>query len=249
MTVTTQVSPPAIAPPEKLTLPAPAVGAKVGDPQPLVDALVGLATTIAPGAAGKVSVKATPEMALFGFGLLIVKVSVLVPPVRIGLGAKALSICGANSTNSVSLAEPVGPALVPDCVVDRKPLMLVLGPGTELVTLTDTVHEPLAGIVPPVRLRLVALSAGAPANPQVLLTKPAAFTDMPVGRSSTNAAPDSGAAFGLVNVKVRIEVPPAAIVEGENSLSSAGCRTVLQPVKTTSSRMTSEPGLELFELK
>ncbi len=44
------------------------------------------------------------------------------------------------------------------------PLMLVLGPGTELVTSTATVQLPLAGMVPPLNARLVAPTVGAVAN-------------------------------------------------------------------------------------
>ncbi len=59
MTVTVQVDPPVIVPPEKVTDPAPATGENVGAPQPEVEAAGGAATTMAPGEFGKVSEKAT----------------------------------------------------------------------------------------------------------------------------------------------------------------------------------------------
>lgn len=54
-TKTVQVPPPVIEAPEKEIEALPAVGLKVGVPQPLVLALGAVATTIAPGVFGKVS--------------------------------------------------------------------------------------------------------------------------------------------------------------------------------------------------
>ena len=75
--------------PETEIEPAPATGAKVGVPQPLVAAPVGLATTIAPGEVGKVSVKLTLLTAT-GLGLVIVKLSADEPLALIGVGLKLL---------------------------------------------------------------------------------------------------------------------------------------------------------------
>lgn len=104
-TESAQLPPAVIVPFVRSILVAPAVGAKV-PPQVLV--LLGAgATTIAPGVVGNVSLKATPLIALFWFGLVMVNVSVDVPPVRIGLGEKSLLICGGDSTVKVAEAEPV----------------------------------------------------------------------------------------------------------------------------------------------
>src|SRR3972149_12153014 len=65
---------------------APATGAKVGVPHPEVLAPVGLATTMAPGEVGNVSLKFRSLMTT-PFGLLIVKVRVEVPPITVGSGA------------------------------------------------------------------------------------------------------------------------------------------------------------------
>lgn len=84
----------AIVPLEKESEPAPAVGVKVGDPQPVVDALVGFATTIAPGFAGvvgSVSVKFRP-LTDTGVGLVNVKVRVEIPLTVVGSGLKFFAI-------------------------------------------------------------------------------------------------------------------------------------------------------------
>jgi hypothetical protein len=70
---------------------AAATGAKVGEPQPEVENVAGVETTICPGAAGKLSVKFNPEIAT-GFVFVIVKLSVEVPPTEVGSGEKLLLI-------------------------------------------------------------------------------------------------------------------------------------------------------------
>ena len=78
-------------PPENEIELAPATGAKVGVPQPVVLAPVGFATTIAPGVVGNVSLKFTSLIAA-AFGLPIVKVRIEVPPTIVGSGAKDFEI-------------------------------------------------------------------------------------------------------------------------------------------------------------
>ena len=90
-TLMVQVPFAAIVPFEKESETAPAVGAKVGVPHPEVDALVGLATTIAPGLVGRVSVKLTP-VSVTGVGLVSVKVSVEIPLTVVGSGLKLFAI-------------------------------------------------------------------------------------------------------------------------------------------------------------
>ena len=77
--------------PEKEREAAPAVGAKVGEPQPVVDAFGELATTIAPGDTGSTSVKFNPLKAT-GVGFVNVKVRVETPPAVVGSGLKFLEI-------------------------------------------------------------------------------------------------------------------------------------------------------------
>lgn len=95
----------------KLTLPAPAVAVNV--PPQLLLALEGLATTIAPGEVGNVSVNVTLLMALFGFGLVIVNVNMDMSPAKIGLARKRLPICGGATTVRVAAAAPPLPVLAP----------------------------------------------------------------------------------------------------------------------------------------
>jgi hypothetical protein len=101
-----------------------AAGAKVGEPHPLVVALGVAATLICAGEMGRVSVNWTLERELFRFGLVIVKVSVEVPPARIGLGANNLEIAGGFKTVRDAVAIPVVPVFVPPSVEKRNPLTL-----------------------------------------------------------------------------------------------------------------------------
>jgi hypothetical protein len=71
--------------------PAPATGAKVGVPHPEVEAFVGLAITIVPGAVGSVSVKLNP-VNVTEVGLVKVKVRVEMPPTVVGSGLKFLAM-------------------------------------------------------------------------------------------------------------------------------------------------------------
>ena len=85
------------------------------------------------------SPKATPLMALFWFGLLMVNVSVDVPLGRIGLGANCLVIDGGRTAVSVALAMLL--VFVPPSDVERKPLTFECGPAVVAVTLTLTVQK------------------------------------------------------------------------------------------------------------
>jgi hypothetical protein len=103
-------------------------------------------------------------------GLVIVNVNVEVPPARIGFDENNFEIVGGLSTVSVAFATPEEPMFVPLSFVWIKPLTLLWAPAVEAVTLTLTVQEPLAGIVPPEKERLVAPAVGVvAANPQVVL--------------------------------------------------------------------------------
>lgn len=101
-----------------------AAGAKVGEPHPLVVALGVAATRICAGEVGKVSANWTLERELFRFGLVIVKVSVEVPPARIGLGANNFERLGGFNTVREAEAIPVVPVFVPPSVEETNPLTL-----------------------------------------------------------------------------------------------------------------------------
>ena len=156
-TFTVQVPPAAIVPSEKEIEASAAAGAKVGVPQPLVFAPVGLATCIWLGVIGKVSLKFTPVKAMPAFGLVMVKVRMDVPPARIGSGAKFFAILGGATTVRVSVAIfPVPPFVEFTALVE-----LVYTPPVGAVTFTVTVHVPPAAIVPFEKEIDVAAAAGA----------------------------------------------------------------------------------------
>jgi hypothetical protein len=71
------------------------------------------------------SEKVTPVRASFRFGLVIVKVSVEVPPARIGLGANNLVIIGGARTVREEVAIPLDPLLVPPSLDETKLLTLL----------------------------------------------------------------------------------------------------------------------------
>ena len=68
------------------------LGLKTPGPQPVYVTFCGLATDICPGEIGKVSVNDARVTAVKRLGLLIVKVSVEVPPEVIVLGPKDLAM-------------------------------------------------------------------------------------------------------------------------------------------------------------
>jgi hypothetical protein len=140
---------------------------------------------------------------------------------------------------------------VPLSVVERNPLTLLWGPEVVAVMFTLTVHEPLAGMVPPEKLRLVFPAAGAQVGgpPQVVLADGVAATCRPVGNASVKAAPVNCVVLVLVSVKVNVDVPLTATGSGEKDLEIVGMMGVVQPVKRMLSRYTSEPLLVLPELK
>src|SRR5436190_19961869 len=223
--------PPAIVPPVNEIAPAPATGEKVGAPQPDVVGLGDGPTFIAPGETGSVSAKATALMASFWLGLMMVKVRVDVPPARIGLGLNPLAIDG--GTSAVRLALPTLLMLVPLSVVESVPLTLPCGPAVVAVTLTLTVQEPLAGIVPPLKVSEVAAAAGAHVGdpPQVVLAAGVAATCTPDGSESVKTAPVRAAVLVLVRVKVSVETPLTATGFGAKALAMVGWTAAAQPVK------------------
>ena len=179
MTVTVQVAPAAIPPPENDTDPAPATGEKVGAPQPLVEAEGVAATTIAPGLVGNVSLKATPVSAELVLLLTSVKVRVEVPPVPTG-PENDFAIEGAATTVSVALpGAAFAPALAEVTAPAESELVYALAAAAD--TLTVTVHEPLAGTVAPESVSVVppAAALAVPAAQVVaaagvaVLTRPA----------------------------------------------------------------------------
>ncbi len=155
---------------------------------------------------GNVSVKATPVSAtVFAAGLVMVNVSEVVAFRAMLLGLNTLAIDGGATT--LIEAEAVPP--VPPSVEVTFPVVLFCVPAAIPVTFTEKVQEPLAAIVPPLRLitfvPAVAVIVPAPHVPVrpfgVEITRPA-------GRVSLKATPVSATVvLGLVMVKLS-EVEP-----------------------------------------
>ena len=101
-TLATHVLLAATLPLENETELAPAVGAKVGEPQPEVEKVAGVATTIwFPDSAGSGSVKLAPLTA-DGFGLDMTKVRVDVPPATAGEGENVFEIVSAAGSTMLA---------------------------------------------------------------------------------------------------------------------------------------------------
>ncbi len=160
----------------------------------------------------------------------------------------ARTTCSRALTFSVAVAVPVAVALVPASAVLMKSLTLSFAPADAAVTLTDAVHDPPAGIVPPVKesVALPAVGAHDGGPPQVDTAATVGATTTPAGSWSKNAADVSGTEFGLVSVKVSVDEPPTVIGFGANDLTSVGCWATPQPVKVRLSMRRSAPEFWLF---
>src|ERR1700704_5648251 len=131
-------------PPVRLMLVEPATAVAV--PPQVFERPFGVETT---SPVGSVSVNATPVSAtVLAAGLVMVKVSVVVPFSGIVVGLNALAIDGGATT--LMLAEAVPP--VPPSVDVTFPVVLFCVPAAMPVTFTAKVHEVLCARVAPVRL-------------------------------------------------------------------------------------------------
>src|SRR5216683_386787 len=137
------------------------------------------------------------------------------------------AMLGATMAESDAVADPLAPEFVPPSVVEMNPLTLVCGPAVVAVTLTLTVHDPLAGMLAPVvcpKARAVDAAAGAHVGEpvQVVLADGVLATCSPAGNVSKNFAPVSCEVFGLLNVNVSGDVPLTAMGFGEKDFVSVG---------------------------
>ena len=213
---------------------APAAGAKVGVPHPLVVSAGVAATTMAPGATGKVSENATPLKALFWFGFVIAKVSVETPPARIGFGANCFDMTGGRTAVSDAVAIPVGPVFVPLSVAETKALTFSWGPAVVAVTVAVMEQEAPAASVP--AAKEIVLGAAVVSVPPHCTDEPPA-TVTPAGSVSMNATPlKADPTFGFVTVKLRVVEAPTATGSGEKLLVMVGGLGFVQPVKMIVSR-------------
>src|SRR5882757_9445802 len=211
LTETVQLALAAKVPALRLTEPDPATAVAV-PPQVLFNAL-GVATT---RPAGRLSVNAIPFSVKLVFGLLMVKVSEVVPFSGMIAAPNALVIEGGVAT--VKFAEAVLP--VPPLVELTAPDVLVYCPDAVAVTFTTRVQLVLTAMLPPVREMLVEPATAVAVPPQVFERPFGVETTSPVGNVSVNATPVSATVFaaGLVMVKVRVVVPFSGIVVGLKAL-------------------------------
>src|SRR5579859_363626 len=213
-------------PPVRVMLVDPATAVAV--PLQVLDNPFGVDTT---NPVGKVSVKATPVSAtVLVAGLVMVRVSVVVPFRGIDVGLKALAIDGGATTvrTAVLLVVPVPPS-----VEVIAPVVLLWLPAAVPVTSTEKVQvDPTAGDavrVPPERVMVplpaVAVIVPAPQEPVMLGV---AATTTPAGRLSVKATPLSAlAVFGLVMVKLSVLFVFNAMLVGLKALLMVGGLTTM----------------------
>jgi hypothetical protein len=91
-----------------------------------------------------------------------------------------------------------------------------------IVTLTVTVHDPLAGIVAPARVNPVPLGAAVTLPPHVVAPAGAAVLTRPAGYVSMSPAFVSAVVLGLVSVTVSTLAPPTVTAVGLNAFAIVG---------------------------
>jgi len=202
--------------------PVPAVAVTV-PPQVLLTPGVGATTNVAlpaPLLTGSASLKATPvrSPAAVVFGLLMVKVTVVVPFSGMLPAPKPLLIVGGANTVIVALAVLLLPPGVELTCTE-----LFLFPAVVPCTFTETAHEALAASVPPDRLTELAAPVAVAVPPQVLLRLGVVATTSPAGRLSVNANPASVTLlFGLLMLMVSKVVPFRGTLVGANVFVTLG---------------------------
>ncbi len=208
-----ELSAPNVAP-VRLTEPDPAVAVMLPPPQEPVNPL-GVATA---KPAGKVSAKPTPLSGPSTFGLAIVKLKLVVPPVGMVAAPKALLMVGGFGVVTVILAvaEP------PNTSVSKLIVLVVLtfNPAGVPVTFTEKIQPLLALNVASDKLTEPdpAVAVMAP-PPQVPLRPLGVDTTRPAGRLSVKFIALCGPASStLLIVKVKPVVPPTGMLATSNAL-------------------------------
>src|SRR5215471_7986876 len=205
--------------------PVPAVAVTV-PPQALLTLGVLDTTSVplpAPLLTGSVSLKATPVRSpLAGvpglFGLLMVKVNVVVPFSAMLPAPNALVIEGGATTVTAALAVLLAPPSV-----ELTCTLLFLSPAVVPCTSTETAHDALAATVPPDKLAAPEPPVAVAVPPQVLFKFGVEATTKPAGRVSVKLSPVSATLlFGLVMLIVNNVVPFSGILVGANVLVTVG---------------------------
>jgi hypothetical protein len=213
-----QEPPAAIVPPERLTTEKPETVPVVIVPEPHDPVSPFVFGTARP--AGSVSPKPTPVSATVAFGLVMVKVRVVVP-FRLMLAApNALAILGGPIT--VMLAVLLG-APAPLSVDEIGPVVLFCTPAATPVTFRLIVHEVFAASVPPARLIDPDPAAAVTVPLQVVVRLFGVATCSPAGSVSLNATPVRASdVFGLLSVKVSEVFAPTRMLAAPNALVIVG---------------------------
>ena len=191
------------------------------EPAQVLLVVSGLATVIAPGVVGKVSVKvaavSATELLLFNT-MLNVETPVTG---KIGLTENDLVTVGAASTVMLAVASvPLDAAAGPVTVKPPTGMVLSLRPTLVPVTVAVTVHEPPAGIVPAASATVVPPAVLVPTQ-----VPPGTEELIPDGMVSVKAAPVMATAVGLLKVMVSVDVPLNGMVTALKALVILGRAT------------------------
>lgn len=217
LTVNVQEPPAATVPPERSTREKPnAVPVKIlPAPHEPVSPL-GLARRMP---SGNISAKRTPVSATVGLGLVMVKVSVVVP-FRLMLGApNAFVMPGAPTTVMLAvLLVPPGPLSFDEI----GPVVFNCNPAATPTTFRLMLHDAFPASVPPVRVMEDEPATAVVVPPQVLASAFGVATLSPAGSGSVNDRPVRGVAFGLLMLNVKLVVPFTKMVAAPNALVMVG---------------------------
>ena len=205
---------------------APAAGSEVNAaaaPQ-LVLGLLAAGRSAITNPLGKLSLKLIPVKSVVVFGLLIVKVRLVLPLIGIALSVKALLSVGAEITVKESVAALPDPALVAVTIEE----VLFLIPPVVAVTSTLIRQATPGATDAPETVSVVLPAFGANVGEPQFVTSLAgvAATCKPAGNPSVKATPLIVVSKSeLVTRKVRVLVSPTRIVFGLKALLMAGGAT------------------------
>jgi hypothetical protein len=166
-------------------------------------------------------VKPTPVRVFAAFGLMIVKLRLVLPFRAIVAAPKALLMVG-GAGDTLRLAEAVDPA--PDSVEVILPVVLFLAPGVVPLTFAEKVQEAELASIAPDKLMLPEPAATVKVPPPHEPVNPFGdATTSPEGSESMKLMPVRMIAeFGLVIVNVRLVVPFSPIVAPPKALLIVG---------------------------
>src|SRR5215471_18962302 len=208
--------------PDRLMAPVPAVAVTV-PPQVLLTPGVAATTNVAlpaPLLTGSVSLKATPVRSppAVVFGLLMVKVTVVVPFSGMLPAPNALLMVGGATTVMLAVAVLPVPAVVSVALT-----LLLFTPAVVPCTFTETVHDAPGARLAPESDTEDDPSVAVAVPLQVVLRFPGVATTRPAGSESVNEIP-LRVRFWLVllTVMVRLVVPFRGMVVAPKALALVG---------------------------